>query len=313
MPIVVTVNVVTYNSAKFILETLESIKNQTYSKIALAISDDHSNDNTVELCENWINKNKNRFVETKIILTDKNTGVSGNFNRLWDACTTEWMKDIAGDDLLLPNCISDFVDYIKDNPNATIIFSRVSPFYISHGKTIWEKESWHDYSFFNLTPSEQYHYLIYKGNNLPAPSCFYNIKRLRQKGIRNDERIPLLEDYPKWIMCLRKGITFHFMDKHTVGYRQDISSLSVGVFSPNFYKSNLLFYLYYYQDEIGECNSRENIYNLMCDKAIKFYISTYNRAINSTKTLDYKIGHTILSPFRLLIDIARYIRSVLFA
>lgn len=303
----ITVNVVTYNSAEYIIDTLESIKEQTYPNIILHISDDCSTDNTVETCNNWIRKNESRFEEVKIITSEINTGVSANFNRVWDICNTEWMKDIAGDDVLLPNCIQDYVEYINDNPEAIVIFSRVRPFQVKYGNKVWSKESWHDYSFFNLTNEEQYRYLINNGNNLPAPSCFYNIKRLRELGIQNDERIPLLEDYPKWVMCARKKIKFHFLDKHTVGYRQDSSSLSVGIFSPKFYKSNLLFYLYYYLDEIKRPEERDIIFNLMCEKAMQFYLPAYNDAINLRKSWEYRVGKAIFSPLYFCKKIARHI------
>ncbi|MFY7734922.1 MAG: glycosyltransferase, partial [Bacteroidia bacterium] len=45
----VSVPVVTYNAAEFVLETLESIFNQTYQNIELIVSDDCSKDNTVEI------------------------------------------------------------------------------------------------------------------------------------------------------------------------------------------------------------------------------------------------------------------------
>ena len=46
----VSINVITYNSSKFVLETLESAKAQTYQNIELIVSDDCSTDNTVEIC-----------------------------------------------------------------------------------------------------------------------------------------------------------------------------------------------------------------------------------------------------------------------
>ena len=51
---IVSVVVVTYNSAKYVLETLESIKDQTYPNLSLVISDDCSTDNTVKLCRKCI-------------------------------------------------------------------------------------------------------------------------------------------------------------------------------------------------------------------------------------------------------------------
>jgi alpha-1,3-rhamnosyltransferase len=176
----------------------------------LCISDDCSSDSTVELCTKWIEENKDRFIKTKLLTSDRNTGISANANRAWDACETEYIKDIAGDDLLLPNCIQDYVEYIQDNPDAVVVFGRVKSFYVNHGKEKWRIDPCHDYGFFELTPQEQYHYLFHKGNHLPAASCFYNICKLRELGFHHDERIPLLEDYPKWIIFARIGILFSF-------------------------------------------------------------------------------------------------------
>ena len=294
----VTVSIITYNSSKYVVETLESIKAQTWKKLILQLSDDCSTDDTDEICRKWIDINKSRFVEVRILTVEHNTGVSANMNRVWDACTTEYNKDIAGDDLLLPNCIEDNMEYVSEHPEAVIVFSRVKGFRVVNGKKKWEDIPWHDYSFFSLTPKEQYHYLIYKGNHLPAVPCFYNINRLRELCIRHDERIPLLEDYPKWIMLARKGVPFSFMDKLTAGYRLNDESLSIGLFSPLFYKSNLLFYLYYYQEEIKKVEDRDDVYNIMCDEALKFYCKTYNHAIHYRNSLDYKIGHLVLCPLR---------------
>ena len=41
----VSVVVITYNSSSTVIETLDSIKGQTYDNIELIISDDHSIDN----------------------------------------------------------------------------------------------------------------------------------------------------------------------------------------------------------------------------------------------------------------------------
>ena len=64
----VTVNVLTYNSSKYVLETLESIKTQTYQPLILHICDDCSTDDTVKICKKWIGENSDRFIKTKIRL-----------------------------------------------------------------------------------------------------------------------------------------------------------------------------------------------------------------------------------------------------
>ena len=63
MDMLVTVVVVTYNSSKYVLETLDSIFEQTYKNIELIITDDGSSDNTVELCREWLTHYGDRFTQ----------------------------------------------------------------------------------------------------------------------------------------------------------------------------------------------------------------------------------------------------------
>ena len=121
----VSIIVATYNSSRFVIETLESAKAQTWQNIELVVSDDCSADNTVELCRNWIAQNKDRFVNTQLITVPANTGVSANCNRMIQSSVAEWIKMIAGDDILLPNCIEDNMQFVHLNPEASIVFSKV--------------------------------------------------------------------------------------------------------------------------------------------------------------------------------------------
>ena len=77
----VTVAVIAYNSSKTVVETLDSIKNQSYQNLELIVSDDGSTDDTVTVCENWIANHQARFIRTELITVAKNTGTSANINR----------------------------------------------------------------------------------------------------------------------------------------------------------------------------------------------------------------------------------------
>lgn len=239
----VSVVVLTYNSSRTLVETLDSIASQTYKDIELIISDDCSKDDTIEIAKEWINKHKERFVQTKILNVEKNTGVSANWNRGVAACESDYWKGIAGDDLLEPNCLQEYVDYIINNPDALVVFSRVNIF--GRAKVIKKFENPFVYNFFSLSIKEQLDYLINKSNCIPAPSVFLNIKRLKENGILADERIPMLEDYPMWINMLSAGIRFHFIDKPLVRYRIGGASLSTGVNKKLMVDSERLFELLY--------------------------------------------------------------------
>ncbi len=276
---IVTISVITYNSSQFILETLNSIKNQTYPNLILQISDDCSVDDTVSICRNWISENNDRFVKCKIFIPEHNTGVSANLNRAWDNCETAYCKDIAGDDILLPDCIENNMTYLEEHSDVVILFSKAKTFRVIYGRKC-DLGYKHDYSFFEKSLEDQYKTLIEVGNVLPASSTFINIEKIRDLGIFNDERLPLLEDYPRWLQMLRKGVHFSFLDMDTVLYRLDLDSLSVGLFSPNFYKNNVLFYLYYFIDEINNGKDRDEIYEIIANHETRFYKNCYDLARN---------------------------------
>lgn len=52
----VSIIIVTYNSGKFIEQTLDSCLKQTYRNIEVVISDDNSEDGTVQICTEWKRK-----------------------------------------------------------------------------------------------------------------------------------------------------------------------------------------------------------------------------------------------------------------
>lgn len=242
----VSVPVVTYNSSKTVLETLDSIYNQTYQNLELIVSDDCSTDNTVEICREWIEAHKERFVRTELLTVGKNTGVSGNMNRGEAACRGEWVKPIAGDDILLPDCIDIYLQYISTHPDASFVFSSIRTFGNSRYRDDVEKDYITNRVFFEWSTKRQMDYLRLERNCLPAASFFYCRAQMLLLGVKNDERIPYIEDWPKWINLLERGARFHFVEEVTVLYRTHEESLSITSNHSNGYvKSLFLFYINY--------------------------------------------------------------------
>lgn len=293
----VSVTVITYNSSKTVLETLDSIKAQTYQNIELIVSDDCSTDNTVELCRNWIEQNKERFVRTELLTVEKNTGVAGNCNRAGVACRGEWGKGIAGDDILMPNCIGDCMDYVIEHPDTIYLFGKQKAFGASEERCK-EIDAVFDYTFFNLTKEQQLHRLVFDGNCVPATTLFYNRMADQKVGIKNDERIPLLEDWPKWINLLRAGVKLHFIDKVLVKYR--VGGISTGHrLNPKMFMSERKFCLYYQYPEWYKENP-----DMAVDRIIKEEMEIYNALVDLEQrntmlrgSKAYRLGKALLKPF----------------
>jgi len=220
----ISVPVATYNSVDFVIETLESIYNQTHQEIELLISDDFSTDGTIEKVDEWIKQEhvKNRFVNIQFIKVPTNTGISANCNRFIKACKSDWIKTIAGDDILLPNCIEENVKFISENPDAQIVFSQVRLYQDTFEeknflRTIPElfPENLMSPSF---TAQDQYKILLMSDRLHYTPSFFLNRNAIYSVG-GYDETNRLVEDYPMWLKLTGAGIRLHYFHKETVGYR----------------------------------------------------------------------------------------------
>ena len=215
---VISFIIISYNSAEFILETLNSAKHQTYQNIELIISDDNSSDETIPICEKWLSENNSRFVRTEIVKSIKNTGTSANLNRGMAASTGKWIKFLAGDDYLYPNCIETFIAQANTNPEIKFIFSNTT----TNGE---ETENNKLLRFFSLANKEQYRELL-KNSILPAPTCFINREVLENlNGF--DERFKLLEDYPFFLKASKSGVRFFHINKPLVFYRVHETNISL--------------------------------------------------------------------------------------
>lgn len=225
----VSVVVTTYNSQSTILDTLISLKNQLYPNIELIVSDDASTDNSLEIVQKWLNKNKSRFIRTQLVTTPNNTGVSANCNRCISAANSTWIKLIAGDDILFPNCIGENVTFIEANPEAKIIFSQVQVFknnfdprnYLRAIPANFPNNLMHP----DFSPTDQWSILVESDRITYTPSSFINRQCFLDVG-GFDEEIKLQEDYPMWLKLTKAGYRLYYFHKPTVGYRQHDNALN---------------------------------------------------------------------------------------
>jgi len=133
--------IVTYNTSKFILETLECAKNQTYQNLELIVSDDCSTDNTLDLVRDWLVENKSRFVRTEIVTVSKNTGVAANKMRAEKACRGDYIKPIDGDDLIENTFIEKAVEILENNPEYSFLYTKTYYLMENDGRCIEEDTS----------------------------------------------------------------------------------------------------------------------------------------------------------------------------
>jgi GT2 family glycosyltransferase len=207
------------------------------------------------------------------------------------ACKGEWIKVIAGDDILMESCIIDNVDYIKKNQNISILFSASVPF--------TNKDELLSYSFsnydiiipkeFTLSAKEQFSILCHKNFYIQSPTSFIKRELFLTYGYF-DEKIPFMEDFPMWIKLTKNDIKLYFMPKYTVFYNKNdtISSSRYKFYDERFWLSGKKFRKMLRQDSSILLPYRVKISHSLMD--LEYFIITkifYNKRNKVTKLISY--------------------------
>jgi len=213
---IVSVIVITYNNSKFIVDTLESIKQQTYKNIELIVTDDGSQDCTLSIVEEWMDRNKGCFDRNHVIGSPLNTGIPSNCNRGLKLASGAWIKFIAGDDVLLSECIEINYNEATKNTSEKIDFLYSKLEFFNSDTTIDIPRS-HLLDYFNILSLDKKQ-KFYARNSffLNTPSWFIN-KKVLSNGF--DETYKLLEDQPFLLSILYEKANIKYIDQITVKYR----------------------------------------------------------------------------------------------
>jgi len=218
---IVSVVVLCFNSENTIIATLNSISEQKFNlkNIELVISDDASVDATRMLLEDWISCNKKRFHSVIDIYHSNNIGTVKNLDNAYKRTSGEWIKVIAGDDLLTENCISDYIMATKMSENRAFLsymqtFSEDNGSYVKQNILPPENQA---YLLMNGSVDEQKKFLL-NSSFSATPSLFIAKSLLEEIGYL-DGNFFLMEDYPLWIKINNFGEKIGFLPKITVLYR----------------------------------------------------------------------------------------------
>ena len=117
----VSIIVPSYNHEKYVIQTLESILEDTYPNKEILIIDDGSSDNSIEIIKKWIEKNKNKI---NIFFRHRNNkGICATFNELIDLANGKYILPLPSDDLLFNNTIGERVEILEQNPSKLVLIS----------------------------------------------------------------------------------------------------------------------------------------------------------------------------------------------
>ena len=99
-----------YNTGRFIKETIESVLAQTYSDWELIIVDDCSTDNTDEVVGEFLSDERIRYIKN-----DTNSGAAVSRNRALREAKGKWIAFLDSDDLWEPEKLEKQIAFMRDN------------------------------------------------------------------------------------------------------------------------------------------------------------------------------------------------------
>ncbi|OSI12305.1 glycosyltransferase family A protein [Neisseria canis] len=180
----VSVMIPYYNCQKYIIETIDSVEQQTYPNIEIIIvNDGSSEEDTLFLIDLLKNKSHIKY------FYQENKGLSATRNAAATYAHGEYFLFLDADDVILPTYISQSVEILEKSPEVKLVYPLSEFFGAQTG--IWQ-----------LPPYEGLKSILL-GNRIPC-IAIHRATHFRLSG-GFDESLPTHEDWDLWIRMLAEG------------------------------------------------------------------------------------------------------------
>ena len=274
-----SVLIANYNNGKYLMDAIESVRQQTYTNWEIILVDDGSTDNSRELYS--ILEQDKRI---HIFLNDKNSGCGFTKHRCAELANGQYCGFLDPDDELLSDALECLVAVHMENPNVSVVMSRnyicdqnMNVLYTSRLLNLPEGVSYLENNDFEAEQLVSYSNEFYKRSNKLNPKYL--------AGVDADLNF-ILEEIGELFV----------LDKVTYKYRKNVSS----AITANAMKAS--FYNFMVRQDAYKRRGKEPI-----DTCLKAYEECVNQVVNrkldmqqkeirSSKT--YRTGKIILAPLR---------------
>lgn len=185
-----------YNTEKYIIETIDSVIQQTYSHIEILVIDDGSTDNSAKLVQH-ISQTENRLQYHY----QTNKGVSSARNFGIEKATGQYLFFLDSDDVWLPNNIELRINTLKKNETIDWLFGSIE-LIDENSKRLNSILTGSDENILNAL-------LTWNGDVITTPSTI-TIRKKCLKTIRFDESLSTAadQDFVIQLASKLKGVYF---------------------------------------------------------------------------------------------------------
>lgn len=176
----ITIAIPTFNSEAFILQTIESIFNQSYPINEIIIVDDNSGDETINVIKNSSLYNKESIKITKNLT---NLGYAKNWNNCLKYCQTEFLLILHHDDLLKPDAIEKQLHFYNINQEIALVGGQEDTI-DENGNRISSKKP----TITNVFEKGQIlEFVKQTGSYIPCSTVMFNLEKIKQVGFFDEK------------------------------------------------------------------------------------------------------------------------------
>lgn len=197
----------TYNCARFISHTIESVLAQTYTNWEMLIVDDCSSDNTSEIVKTYAEKD----LRIKYVCLEQNSGAAAARNKALHLAKGQWMAFLDSDDLWLPTKLERQLKFMLKN-NYAFTYHEYSE--ISEEGTA-----------LNVTVSGKKHVGRLGMYSCCWPGCLSVIYQRERIGLIQIENIKKNNDTALWLKVIKKA-DCHLLKENLAYYRRRKGSIT---------------------------------------------------------------------------------------
>jgi glycosyltransferase involved in cell wall biosynthesis len=207
----VTVITPTYNRARYLPETIESVLAQNYPNLEYLVIDDGSTDDTEAVVRRYVESHPGVVT----YLHHPNCGEAATVNRGWKLATGEYVAIVSSDDPQPPHWLQSCVSWMERNPLAIVGYPDWT--LIDDEGRLLEDQRVPDYNYMQM---------LVDCVCLPGPGALIRRHAVRVADLRNPG-FRYASDYETW---LRLGLQGEFMRIPVVAarWRKHPGSLTVG-------------------------------------------------------------------------------------
>ena len=143
LPGQVSVCISLYNYQAHIVETLQSVYEQTHFGLNLVIVEDCSTDDSLATAEQWLRDHALRFNAVHLIQHERNHGLSAARNTAISNSQTDFVFMLDADNLLYPRCVERCLEALLADPEAAVAYPIIEKFGEQPGligNVVWNRD-----------------------------------------------------------------------------------------------------------------------------------------------------------------------------